>query len=81
MSLERRPKQSARLLAFLRARAGQWVPLPEVLALGIAQYNARVFELRRDGHVIENRTETVGGQKRSWFRLVTRQQANLFDAA
>ena len=30
----------------LRAR-GNWVPLPSILALGIAQFGARIFELRR----------------------------------
>jgi alkylated DNA nucleotide flippase Atl1 len=49
---------------------GAWVALPEVLELGIAQYNARVYELRRLGFAIENRTERVNGQRHSWFRLV-----------
>ena len=35
-----------------------------------AQYNARVFELRRLGFNVENRTECVDGVRHSWFRLV-----------
>jgi hypothetical protein len=46
---------------------GAWVELPKILALGIAQYNSRLFELRRMGFRIENRREG----KHSWFRLVT----------
>jgi hypothetical protein len=62
--------QSERILAVLRSANGAWVPLPEILALGVAQYNARIFELRRHGLTIENRTETVDGVRHSWFRLV-----------
>jgi hypothetical protein len=40
------------------------------LALGIAQYSARIFELRREGFQIENRTERAGDVRRSWFRLL-----------
>jgi Helix-turn-helix domain len=49
-----------------------WVPLPQILALGIAQFNARIFELRRRGFTIENRTETDSetDTRHSWFRLV-----------
>jgi hypothetical protein len=62
--------QSERLLVLLRSAHGAWVPLPEILALGIAQYGARILELRRSGLHIENRIESVGGVRHSWFRLV-----------
>jgi hypothetical protein len=62
-----RPRQRDRLLALLAERASAWVPLPDILALGIAQYNARIFELRSMGHRIESKQEG----DRSWFRLVT----------
>jgi hypothetical protein len=55
------------VLALLRSRTGSWVPLPEILALGVAQYGSRILELRRQGHHIENRKQAG----RSWFRLVT----------
>ncbi len=62
-----RPRQRDRILALLKAHEPAWVSLPEILALGIAQYNARIFELRSIGHRIESRQQG----DRSWFRLVT----------
>jgi hypothetical protein len=64
--------QRAAILHVLINARGSWVPLPEILALGIAQYNARIFELRRLGFDIENRVETdlETGARHSWFRLV-----------
>lgn len=64
--------QAAALLRLLIEAHGSWVPLPEILKLGIAQYGARVLELRRLGFNIENRTERVTGtrQRHSWFRLL-----------
>ena len=61
--------QSETILALLRSAHGAWVPLPEILALGIAQYNARIFELRKH-FTIDNHTETINGVRHSWFRLV-----------
>jgi hypothetical protein len=65
-----RQTQSAEILRLLTDARGAWVPLPQILDLGIAQYSARIFELRRAGHHIENKTESVNGRRRSWFRLV-----------
>jgi hypothetical protein len=62
-----KPCQRDRLFTLLKDRAPNWASLPEILALGIAQYNARIYELRHLGHRIENRQEG----DRSWFRLVT----------
>jgi len=70
VGLVQRKTQSAALLRLLIDAHGSWVPLPQILALGIAQYNARVFELRRLGFVIENKTERVNGARHSWFRLI-----------
>lgn len=61
-----RTSQCDRLLALLNSRANEWVSLPDILVLGIAQYNARIFELRSLGHRIENKQEG----DHSWFRLV-----------
>jgi hypothetical protein len=58
--------QRDRLLALLLRHAPDWVPLPGILALGIAQYNARIFELRRKGYRVESKQEG----DHSWFRLV-----------
>ena len=63
--------QCGLLLRLLESRRGGWIPLPDILALGIAQYNTRIKELRDDwGFAIENKTETVDGVRHSWFRLV-----------
>jgi Helix-turn-helix domain len=63
--------QAAAILRLLIDARGSWVPLPEILRLGIAQYSARIFELRRQGFEIQNKTERVGDSRHSWFRLVT----------
>lgn len=71
--------QSAAILRLLVEARGSWVSLPEVMALGIAQYNARIFELRRLGFTIENRTETDPGTgaRHSWFRLVNERPVGM----
>ena len=64
--------QSDKILAVLTVAAGSWVPLPEILSLGIAQYSARIHELRKRGLRIENRVERQeDGSRHSWFRLVS----------
>lgn len=60
--------QSANILRLLTDAHGAWVSLPEIMALA-AQYNARIFELRKQGFSIENRTEVVGEARHSWFRI------------
>ncbi|MGC2331872.1 MAG: hypothetical protein WA581_10485 [Candidatus Acidiferrales bacterium] len=61
--------QRAHILRLLIDARGAWVPAPEIAGCAM-QYNARVFELRKLGFTIENRTETVNGVRHSWFRLV-----------
>jgi len=69
--LERRPTQTDRIVALLRERSPNWVPLTEILGLRISQYAARIYQARHEwGLNIENRVETVNGKKHSWFRLV-----------
>ena len=72
MSLSPRLKtQRARLLAILVEARGGWVSLPEILALGIAQFGARILEMRRTGFNIENRAERDdAGVVHSWYRLI-----------
>lgn len=62
--------QRHQLFIFLGARMGDWVPLPEILGLGISQYNARIKELRDKGHLIECREQRVGRKRHTWYRLV-----------
>ena len=68
--------QRARILGRLTDAEGNWVPSPEIASLA-QQYGARVYELRRAGFVIENRTETdeATGERHSWFRLVRQSPA------
>ena len=66
-----RATQRGQILELLTAARGDWVPLPKVQACA-AQYNARVFELRRLGFRITNRTREVNGHRHSFFRLVSR---------
>lgn len=62
--------QQERILRLLRDRVNTWVPLPEILKLGCAQYNTRIKELRGKGYKIDNKTEHVGRERKSWFMLV-----------
>ena len=64
------PGQNGRILSLLRDSGGSWVPLPKILALGVARYSARILELRRLGFQIENRLEYVNGTCRSFYRLL-----------
>lgn len=68
-----RPKEHdagrAKVLDLLERFRGEWVPLTAILRLGVAQYNARILELRRAGFPIENKTEWSGGRKISFFQL------------
>jgi len=66
--------QRAIILAVLLEARGHWVGLPRILELKISQFGARILELRRLGFDIENRQETVDGQRRSWYRLLPRTE-------
>ena len=70
MIIDSRATQRGKILALLIAARGDWVPLPEITECA-AQYNARIFELRRLGFRIKNRTQDVNGVRHSWFRLET----------
>jgi hypothetical protein len=70
VSADNHKTQRGRLLKLLLDPRGDWVSLSDILALNIAQYSARIHELRRLGFTIENKTETVDGKRHSWFRLI-----------
>ena len=59
--------QKQRLKDLFEFRRGQWISLLDILILGIAQYNARIFELRRDGMDIVNKLEMRNGKKITSF--------------
>lgn len=64
----RRNSQCARILALLEG--GEWVPAYKLADVAL-QYNARIWQLRRRGYQIENRTEEVDGVVHSAYRLAT----------
>jgi hypothetical protein len=69
--------QRDKLFQLFESRPGQWIPLPEILQLGIAQYNARIYELRKEGKEIQNKTiEIVDGQKHTAFMYVKKEFQN-----
>ena len=70
--------QRERLKDLFEYNRGRWIPLPQILAMGIAQYNARIFELRREGMQIENTSKTVDGAKHTWFRYNPEVKEDLF---
>ena len=65
--------QRATILRLLFEARSAWVPSPEIAA-SAQQNNARLYELRKLGFCIKNRTETDKdtGERRSWLRLVRR---------
>jgi len=73
-SADSKKTQQARILGLLVKASGGWVSLSQILDLRISQFGARIYELRKLGFRIVNRTERVEGQTRSWFRLETNPQ-------
>jgi hypothetical protein len=65
---KRKPQRDRLLGLFISAR-GREISLSEILTLNIAQFGARILELRRLGFRIVNRTEISDGKKLSWYRL------------
>lgn len=76
----KRKTQRSRIVALLIAAKDSWVPLPEVMRCGGAQYNARILELRQIGFPISNRIEVVDGVRHSWYRLELTPSELLFQA-
>jgi hypothetical protein len=60
--------------------SGRWLAITEIMRLGIAQYNARVFELRRLGHYVDNWREwsDFDGEYHSWFCLVPPEEVEQY---
>jgi hypothetical protein len=61
--------QRGRILGLLIQAKGAEVSLPEILALGIAQFGSRILELRAMGFKISNRQESCGEQRLSFYKL------------
>jgi len=63
-----RASQRSQILRLLISARGDWVSLLEIKECA-AQYNSRIFDLRRLGFRIANKIREVDGVRRSWFRL------------
>ena len=72
-SRQRKATQGEVLAQLMRERKarGEALELPDILRAGIAQFTARIYELRHRGFVIENELEHVNGQiqSRYWLRF------------
>lgn len=64
----KRNTQSERILALLKSK--EWTTLPEILDLRVANYRARISELRRAGYNIECELTVVNGEHRTRYRIV-----------
>jgi hypothetical protein len=69
-SRSRRTTQRDRLYQLLYNHRNEYVGLPQILELKIAQFGARIKELRALGADIRNRRETKDGATHSWYKLV-----------
>ena len=77
----KKPTQADVLAAMLRrARAaGAALTLPEIMQAGIAQFTARIFELRESGFVIENQLDRGADGRvhsRYWLRFDPEQDGS-----
>jgi hypothetical protein len=63
-------RQRDQILRLLIDHKGTWVPLPAILSLNIAQFGARILELRALGFNIQNETFWCEGKKCSRYRLI-----------
>lgn len=60
-----------RVLAALQARPNQWLAGHELVEAGGGwRYGARIYELRAQGHVIEERRDPSGRTSVGQYRLV-----------
>lgn len=65
-----RASQRSKILGLLVSARGDWVSLVEVKECA-AQYNSRIYDLRRLGFRIENKIREIEGKRLSWFRLLS----------
>jgi hypothetical protein len=69
--------QADKIEHLFKTRPYSWIPCYDLIKYSL-QYNARIFELRGRGMVIENKTKTENGQKKSWYRYIPDGQRRLF---
>ena len=73
--MEERIRQIDELRLFFKERPNEWIPLNEIIRLGLAQYNARIFELRGEGMKIEQKSEMSSGRRYSYYKYVKYESA------
>lgn len=62
--------QCGAILAYLEAAGGDWVSMPTLAVVSRAYaVHSRVAELRKRGHVIEQRSERDGRRVLSYYRI------------
>lgn len=73
---DHRKSQCDRILALLReakrwavAEDEGWVPLPNIMRLGIASHTRRIHELRERGFEIAMRDEWTGRERHTAYKL------------
>jgi hypothetical protein len=63
--------QCAIILTRLLDTPNEWVEMPELCRISDSlNAHSRIADLRKRGHTIENKTETINGKKHSFYRLV-----------
>lgn len=63
--------QCERILDYLEYCVGQWVPMPHLTEVsGAYAVHSRIADLRKRGHIIEQRCDQSGRNKHSFYRLV-----------
>jgi len=62
-----RRTQADRILSLLKS--SEWVDLPTILDLRVANYRARISELRAAGYEIQCTKQRVNGQLRTKYHL------------
>ncbi len=74
-----RENQKDTVLRLLREARGNPVPAYKLAREGGGlQFQTRIYELRKDGHVIQNDMKRVEGVTHSTYRLIENQQPDLF---
>ena len=74
-----RENQKDTILRLLREAKGNPVPAYKLAREGGGlQFQTRIHELRKEGHVIQNDMKRVEGVTHSTYRLIENQQPDLF---
>ncbi len=66
-----RPTQKQALKELFESRPNVWIPVYEIQKAAGFQYNARIYDLRREGMTIKQRDERIDGYVHSWYMYET----------